>query len=114
MTGLQASMHRHTQSGSGKQIPLSFNLMPNTERELILRAAYRRLELSRRLSFEQAMSDRIYSIGIRNLADAITRRRVCTNSSNCTPGTDAIAKDMDRLFSLWPEINYFGPGRGDG
>jgi hypothetical protein len=39
-----------------------------------LRAAYRRLAISRSLSYEQAMSQRAYEIGIRNLAEAIARR----------------------------------------
>ena len=42
--------------------------------EAALQAAYVRLELSRFLTFEQAMSEPAYAIGIRNLADAIARR----------------------------------------
>ncbi len=72
---VQISMRRYTQSGSGKQIPLGFNLMPAPECASILRTAYRRLELSRRLTFEQVMSNRVFAIGVRNLADAIAHRR---------------------------------------
>lgn len=49
--------------------------MAHLARESALRAAYVRLQLSARLSFEQVMSDPAYAIGIRNLADAIARRR---------------------------------------
>ncbi len=67
-------MRRHTQSGSDKQIPLALNLMAGPESISVLRTAYTRLELSRHLTFEQAMSNRAYAIGVRNLADAIARR----------------------------------------
>lgn len=71
---LQISMHRHTQSDSGKQTPLAFNLMSNPESKSGLRTTYRRLELSRHLTFEQVMSNPALAIEIRNLADAIARR----------------------------------------
>lgn len=74
-------MRHRTQSGSGKQIPLAFNPMANLDTTSILRTAYTRLELSRRLSFEQVMSNRACAIGVRNLADAIARRGTCGSST---------------------------------
>jgi hypothetical protein len=56
------------------QIPLGLEPAADPASESALRAAYRRLELSRRLAFEQALSDRAYAIGIRNLAEATARR----------------------------------------
>lgn len=67
-------MRQRTQSGSAKQIPLAFIPMASLDSTAVLRKAYTRLELSRRLSFEQAMSNRAYAIGVRNLADAMARR----------------------------------------
>ena len=67
-------MRHHAQSGSAKQIPLAFSLMGSPAPKSVLHAAYERLELSRRLSFEQVMANRVYAIGVRNLADAIARR----------------------------------------
>ena len=75
-------MRYRTQFDSGKQIPLAFNPMSNPESASVLRSAYTRLELSRRLSFEQVMSNRAYAIGVRNLADAIARRVACGTSSS--------------------------------
>ena len=74
-------MRHGTQSGSAKQIPLAFNPMAGLDGTSILRIAYTRLELSRRLSFEQVMSNRAYAIGVRNLADAIARRGACARST---------------------------------
>ena len=68
-------MHRHAQSASAKQIPLDLDQRVQLARESALRAAYVRLRLSARLSFEQVMADPAYAIGIRNLADAMARRR---------------------------------------
>ena len=56
------------------QLPLAFESAAASTAEPALRAAYRRLAISRRLSYEQAMSHRAYEIGIRNLAEAIARR----------------------------------------
>jgi hypothetical protein len=56
-----------------RQLPLAFESAASAA-EPALRAAYRRLAISRRLSYEQAMSHRAYEIGIRNLAEAIARR----------------------------------------
>ena len=72
---LQTGMRRQIQSAARKQIPLAFSLAPGSECTSILRSAYDRLELSRRLSFEQVMSNRVFAIGVRNLADAIVHRR---------------------------------------
>ena len=74
MASLETSMRRHAQFGSDKQIPLALNLMAGPESTWVLRMAYTRLELSRRLTFEQVMSNRACAIGVRNLADAIVRR----------------------------------------
>ncbi len=68
-------MHTHAQHASERQIPLDLDPTAHLARESALRAAYVRLQLSARLSFEQVMSDPVYAIGIRNLADAIARRR---------------------------------------
>lgn len=67
---------RHSRTGTGLpgQLPLAFESAPGSETESALRAAYRRLAISRSLSYEQAMSERAYEIGIRNLAEAIARR----------------------------------------
>jgi hypothetical protein len=74
-------MRHSTQSGTGKQIPLAFNPMASLDSTSVLRSAYTRLELSRRLSFEQVMSNRAYAIGVRNLADAMARRGACASSA---------------------------------
>lgn len=79
-------MRQRTQSGSAKQIPLAFNPMAGLDSMPGLRSAYTRLELSRRLSFEQAMSTRAYAIGVRNLADAIERRRSCATATRNRTG----------------------------
>ena len=73
-------MRQRTQSGSAKQIPLAFIPMASLDSTSVLRKAYTRLELSRRLSFEQVMSNRVYAIGVRNLADAMARRGARGNS----------------------------------
>jgi hypothetical protein len=106
-------MRRHTQSGSGKQIPLAFNLMASPESTSVLRTAYTRLELSQHLTFEQVMSDRLYAIGVRNLADAIVRREASGHSTKGTPTTSEIGKPMDSLLELRPAINYSGDEKGD-
>ena len=74
-------MRHDTQSGSGKQIPLAFNPMAGLDSTSVLRSAYTRLELSRRFSFEQVMSNRAFAIGVRNLADAMARRGACGYST---------------------------------
>jgi len=74
-------MRHRTQSASEKQIPLAFNPAASLDSKSVLHLAYARLQLSRRLSFEQVMSDRACAIGVRNLADAIVRRGGCAVSS---------------------------------
>jgi len=69
-------MRHRIQSVSGKQIPLAFNPAASLDSKAVLHLAYTRLQLSRRLSFEQVMSNRACAIGVRNLADAIARREV--------------------------------------
>jgi hypothetical protein len=56
-----------------RQLPLALESAASGT-EAGLRAAYRRLAISRSLSYEQAMSLRPYEIGIRNLAEATARR----------------------------------------
>ena len=67
-------MRHYTQSDPRKQIPLAFSPMAIPESRFALHLAYGRLELSRHLSFEQVMANHIIAIGVRNMADAITRR----------------------------------------
>jgi len=88
-------MRHHTQSGSGKQIPLAFNPMAVPERWFALHLAYGRLELSRHLSFEQVMANRVIAIGVQNMADAITRRGCSETSSMSNPRSDAMSKHAD-------------------
>ena len=68
-------MSSRAQHASPAQIPLDLDPAAGSARASMLRAAYVRLRLSRRLSFEQVMSEPVYAIGIRNLAHAIARRR---------------------------------------
>jgi hypothetical protein len=56
------------------QLPLALEPAANSSGESALRAAYRRLPIAHRLSYEQAMSRAAYAIGIRNLAEALARR----------------------------------------
>jgi hypothetical protein len=69
-----ANMPRHRQYTSAQQIPLELDPLTNPTQESILRAAFERLKISRRLTLEQAMRDTAYAIGIRNLAEAMMRR----------------------------------------
>ena len=89
-------MHHHAQSGYGKQIPLALNPMGTLDGASVLRTAYTRLELSRRLSFEQVMSNRAYAIGVRNLADAIARRRLVETRAKSIAADKAAAKNAAR------------------
>ena len=109
----QTSMRRHTQSGWRKQIPLAFDPVVNPASESALRAAYERLEFSRRLSFEQAMSIRAFAIVIRNMADAIARRRTSSNATSSAPTTSELADDTFASLSLQPESYYFDADQGD-
>ena len=92
-------MYHRTVYGSGKQIPLALDLMADPESEPALRAAYRRLELSNHLSFEQIMSVRAQAIVVRNLAEAIVRRRACGDSTRNTSIAAANSEAMDPEFS---------------
>jgi hypothetical protein len=74
-------MHRHAQHVSEKQIPLNLEPTANPAGESALRAAYKRLELLRCLTFEEVMSNRALAIGIRNLADAIARRGTAASTT---------------------------------
>ena len=74
-------MRHRTQFGSGKQISLAFNPLAGLDSAAVLRTAYTRLELSRRLSFEQVMSNRACAIGVRNLAEAMARRGACLSAT---------------------------------
>jgi hypothetical protein len=76
--------------------------MASVDSVSVLRRAYTRLELSQRLSFEQAMSNRAFAIGVRNLADAMARRGSCSNS---TKGNAAV-KEMDFLSGFRHENNH--------
>lgn len=87
--------------------------MAHPEGTSALRMAYRQLELSRRLTFEQVMSDRALAIGVRNLAEAMARRRASGNSTNSTPTTNEIAMSMDPALELRPEISYSGAEKGE-
>lgn len=58
----------------GSQIPLALEPVDGPQAESVLRGEYRRLPISRRLSFEQAMADTALAICIRNLAEAKARR----------------------------------------
>ena len=69
-------MGHYTRFDSARQIPLALNAVAGFDGTSILRSAYRRLDLSRRLSFEQAMSNPACAIGVRNLADAMVRRKL--------------------------------------
>jgi hypothetical protein len=66
-------MYPQAQHVSNNQHQLAFNLDSFHASHSPLRAAYERLQLSRQLTLEQAMSIPIFAIGIWNLAEAMTR-----------------------------------------
>jgi hypothetical protein len=105
-------MRRHTQFDSWQQIPLALGRMEIPASESALLKAYRRLDLSRRLSFKQVMSDRAYAIGVRNLADAITRRGTRCYATNVPPSTIGPAEDMDGLLTHRTEFHYSANSKG--
>jgi hypothetical protein len=74
--GEKTGMQEYPQLVSKTRITHSPGSIVPPASESSLREAYARLELSRFLTFEQAMSDPAYAIGIRNLADAIARREL--------------------------------------
>lgn len=69
-------MQRHAQRISEKQITPDGEPAFRLGSESALRAAYMRLELSHFYTFEHAMSEPAYAMGIRNLADAMARREL--------------------------------------
>jgi hypothetical protein len=113
IVGQQTSMRRYTQFVSGKQLPLALGLMEIPASKSALLKAYRRLEFSRRLSFEQVMSDPAYAIGVRNLADAIARRRTSGYAMNGTPTNAKPADDMDTPLAPRTEFHYSAHAKGD-
>jgi hypothetical protein len=106
-------MRRHTQFDTRQQIPLPLGRMEIPASESALLKAYRRLEFSRRLSFEQVMSDPSYAIGVRNLADAIARRRTSGYAMNGTPTNAKPADDMDTPLAHRTEFHYSANAKGD-
>jgi hypothetical protein len=106
-------MRHRSQSGSAKQIPLAFNPMASPDSASVLRTAYTRLELSRRLSFEQAMANRVYAIGVRNLADAMARRGACANSTKASSSPNAIARNMQSLSDGRLGVGRYGAETGE-
>jgi len=107
-------MHRDNHSGSWKQLPLALNLNADSESLSVLHAAYSRLKLSRRLTFEQVMTDRALAIGIRHLADAIARRRATGNPTKSIPtARGEMAISMDPEFDLQPEPDFRSAEYGD-
>jgi len=98
-------MPRRTQSNNnGRQLALALDPRANSANGPALFAAYRRLDLSRRLSFEQVMSDRAYAIGVRNLADAIARRGTCRNPK--TRACGETAQDSNTPSSSRTDVNH--------
>ena len=67
-------MARLARVESAAQIPLGLEPVASPENESALRAAFRQLDISRRFTFEQAMSDAAFSICVRNVAEATARR----------------------------------------
>ena len=66
-------MNRHVEQVSERQHQLALDSISSGASHAPLRTAYARLQMSRQLTFEQAMSIPVFAIGIRNLADAMTR-----------------------------------------
>jgi len=60
-----------------RQLPLAFEPPGRLQAESAMRGVYRRMRISKRLTFEQVMADTSLAICVRNLADAALRRR-CT------------------------------------
>lgn len=68
-------MARFALISQDSQIPLALEPVDSPQAESALRSEYRRMQISRRLTFEQVMSDTALVICIRNLAEAAARRR---------------------------------------
>jgi hypothetical protein len=77
-------MRRHTQFDSRNQIPLALGSMEMPTSASALLEAYRQLEFSRHVSFEQVTADPAHATGVRNLADAIARRGIFNYTTNGT------------------------------
>lgn len=67
-------MPRLVRSAPLEQMALGLEPAADAGSEVSLRRAYRRLELSRRKTFEQALSNRAFAIGVRNVAEVLARR----------------------------------------
>jgi hypothetical protein len=77
------SMAQFAASLGFMQLSLALDPADSGGREAALREIYRQLPISRRLSFEQAMSDTALAICIRNLAEARSGlRRRCRRGSS--------------------------------
>jgi hypothetical protein len=74
-------MQRHSRRACERQIPLDLEPTVNPRSESALRAAYQRVHLPRKFSFEDAMSNRALAIGIENLADAMARHHYSRNAA---------------------------------
>jgi hypothetical protein len=67
-------MARFARTPLESQIPLALEPVDGPQAESALRGEYRRMPISRRMTFEQAMADTALAICIRNLAEAKARR----------------------------------------
>jgi hypothetical protein len=56
------------------QIPLALEPVDSPQPESAFRSEYLRMQISRRLTFEQVMADTALAICVRNLAEARARR----------------------------------------
>lgn len=98
-------MRRQPQAGPWKQLPLAFHSPADPESAPVLRAAYSRLKLARRLTFEQVMADRALAIGVRHLAHAIVRREVSGNARQSAPATGETGTDTVPVLEPRRRIN---------
>jgi hypothetical protein len=58
-------------------MPLSLSQAPqDPTTESALRAAFKRMPIAKRMSFEQAIANPAIAIGIRNLAEALAKKTV--------------------------------------
>ena len=67
-------MARKALSSAARQIPLPLDPSEGPQPESALRREYQRMQISRRLTFEQVMANSALAICIRNLAEAAARR----------------------------------------
>lgn len=68
-------MARAYPNSADLQLPLALDPPDGPQSESALRIQYRRMQISHRMTFAQAMSDIAIAICIRNLAEAATRRQ---------------------------------------